>query len=295
MYQTILKLYQTLFALTEFLYFKRAQKWAIQTFFTPKRFKRPQREEQFHHKIKKSDFSLKLKLTTLYNIEKFPSFPICKDKGSVKLYELGAGEPVLILHGWSGRASQMFFIAEEIVKAGYKAVLIDAPAHGDSSGIKSSLPEIVEVVKEVARAYPPFKAVIGHSLGGIAGAKAISEGVNAENLITISSPTEFEFILKRFCELMNCSDRIKRGIHSFVKSFIKRDLESYALKNVGHSLKLPGLIFHDRDDKEAHFEQALLFDASWERGQLIPTEGLGHVRILRNKKVVTTIVDFLKI
>jgi alpha-beta hydrolase superfamily lysophospholipase len=41
---------------------------------------------------------------------------------------------ILLVHGWSGRGTQLFKIADELLKQGYSTISFDAPAHGKSPG-----------------------------------------------------------------------------------------------------------------------------------------------------------------
>ena len=52
----------------------------------------------------------------------------------IATYWWGEGPVVLCLHGWEGRGSQMGAFAAPLVNAGYTAVAMDLPAHGNSSG-----------------------------------------------------------------------------------------------------------------------------------------------------------------
>src|SRR6266446_3807256 len=44
----------------------------------------------------------------------------------------GRGAPVLLVHGWGGRAGQMAAFAPPLLDAGLSAVAFDGPAHGHS-------------------------------------------------------------------------------------------------------------------------------------------------------------------
>src|SRR3972149_4707596 len=46
----------------------------------------------------------------------------------------GAGPVVLMVHGWNGRGAQLGAFAPELVRAGYRVVTFDTPAHGRSPG-----------------------------------------------------------------------------------------------------------------------------------------------------------------
>ena len=83
----------------------------------------------------------------------------------------GARGPVVYFaHGWGGRGSQLTAYVEPLVAAGYRVVLFDAPAHGDS-GPGPAGPrrthgvEFGKALDAVSARFGPAHAVIAHSLG----------------------------------------------------------------------------------------------------------------------------------
>jgi pimeloyl-ACP methyl ester carboxylesterase len=60
------------------------------------------------------------------------------------------------------------------------------------------------------------------------------------------------------------------------------------------ALDIPGLIIHDRDDRDIPATHAQRLQDAWQNAQLIYTEGLGHNRILRDPAVIAAAVDFLR-
>ena len=50
----------------------------------------------------------------------------------------GAGPTVLLAHGWNSRGSHWISFIEALNAAGFRAVAVDAPAHGDSPGTQTN-------------------------------------------------------------------------------------------------------------------------------------------------------------
>ncbi len=301
MISLIHSLFRTIFKILEIVLPTIAKKWAVNLFFSPMRFKRPFREEAFIKKTKISKVPLQINQSELYNLEWAEGKVLNKqfnreqDKGYYTLYELGEGPVVLLLHGWSGRGSQMGTIASAFAEKGYKAITFDAFAHGSSPGKQTTVLEFVKIIKNIYEQFGPFEAIIGHSLGGIAAGKAITEGVESKKLVTIGSPTTMNFLLETFSKIINASQATQNYIQTFVEHYAKSNASDFSLTNMGQKLNLPGLIFHDKDDSEADYEQALFFDEMWPQGKLISTKGLGHSRILRDDKVIDKIIGFVSI
>lgn len=296
----LIKLFQTWFKILETIIPGYARRWAVQLFFSPHNFNIPGREQSYLKQASNSKIDFNLQPEKLYNMAvaenlfKNKTFNSAEHKKNYTLYELGEGPLVLLVHGWSGRASQMGKIATALAGQGYKTISFNAFAHNGSLAKQTTVIEFAEIIKDIYRNHGPFKALIGHSLGGIALGNAILKGVKTEKLITIGSPTTFQYILDAFGEIVNANTKTLDYIKGFVVDYAKAQIEDFSLQEIGKNLSIPGLIIHDRDDREAVYSQALLFAETWSRAQLVSTKGLGHSRILRDKTVIQMIVDYIK-
>ena len=64
----------------------------------------------------------------------------------IKLYRWkGKGPKILLVHGWSGRATSMYFIIQKLIENNYDVYSFDAPAHGNSPTSTSNIPEFLAV------------------------------------------------------------------------------------------------------------------------------------------------------
>ena len=70
--------------------------------------------------------------------------------GSLSVRSWGDGEPVLLIHGWAANQQDMFNFVPEVVRNGFRAVTMDLPAHGESSGELAGLEELGEGVAAVS-------------------------------------------------------------------------------------------------------------------------------------------------
>lgn len=96
-------------------------------------------------------------------------------------YEYGKSDrKVLLVHGWSGRGTQLFKIADELLDNGYSVVSFDAPAHGKSKGNTTIMSEFIASILEIEKQYGPFEFAIGHSLGGMSVLNAIKDGLKVK-------------------------------------------------------------------------------------------------------------------
>jgi len=157
------------------------------TLFAAKLFTSP-----IKHKIPKRELEMDSK--SLQNLIEIPAI-----NKKVMLYQYGYSQKkILLAHGWSGRGTQLFKIADELLKVGYSTVSFDAPAHGKSPGKTTIMSEFVETILEIERQFGPFEAAVGHSLGGMSLLNAVKKGLVINHLAIIGSGDIVTDILDNF-------------------------------------------------------------------------------------------------
>ena len=159
----------------------------LATLFAAKLFTSP-----IKHKIPKREWEMDSKSTqTLIEIPKINK--------KVMLYQYGeSSKKILLVHGWSGRGTQLFKIADELLKAGYSTISFDAPAHGKSPGKTTIMADFVEAILEIEKQFGPFEAAVGHSLGGMSLLNSVKKGLEINNLAIIGSGDIVQDILDDF-------------------------------------------------------------------------------------------------
>ena len=253
-----------------------ATQLALYLFFRPQRFKRPVREQEMHeHALQTSCYVPEV------------------DKKIQVFRFTGKGAKVLLLHGWSGRGTQLFAFADELRKSNAEVVTFDMPAHGQSLGNKTNIVELVACIKEVYAKYGPFDHAIAHSIGSMALLRALRDGIPMKSAAIISSGDKIRNVFYRFSEQLQFSDKVTEQMIQTVEKKFGMNLESYSSSMSLEHLKMPLLIVHDKDDKETPFIYSKDLHEIANNSELILTSGLGHHRILRDSKTVQKIVQFI--
>jgi poly(3-hydroxyalkanoate) synthetase len=253
-----------------------ATKLALYLFFRPQRFKRPVREQQMHENALKS------------------SCYIPKIDKEIQVFRLaGKGPKVLLVHGWSGRGTQLFVFADELRKLNAEVVTFDMPAHGQSMGNKTNIVELVACIKEVHVKYGPFEHAIAHSMGSMGLLKALRDGVPMKSAAIIGSGDKVRDVFYRFSEQLKFSDNVTEQMIKNVEKQFGMKLENYSSSINIKYLKMPLLIVHDKDDKETPFAYSKDLDKIATNSEILLTSGLGHYRILRDYKTVKYIIQFI--
>jgi pimeloyl-ACP methyl ester carboxylesterase len=205
----------------------------------------------------------------------------------------GAGPTVLLVHGWEGRGAQLGAFVDPLVAAGYRAVALDGPAHGDSPGRTTSGPEFARALITTRDVIGPLAAVVGHSFGGFTSLLAVARGLTADRIVTIGSPASVPEVLRDFLHLVRLPERALPSMIRSLEVRVKAPMESFEVEAFAPHVTMPVLVVHDTDDLEVPYADGPRL-AELLGGRLLTTNGLGHRRILYTPDVVTSIVEFIE-
>jgi len=218
-----------------------------------------------------------------------------QDDARIATYTWGsAGAWVLLIHGWNGRATQLAPFVKPLLRAGFRVLAFDAPAHGKSTGRKTTIYEIADVIAELNKHYGPFHAVITHSLGGSSLALAMKQGVSAERVVCLCPPATVAGLVDKFAHTLHISDKtigvMKRLIEERFGENIWSDV---AMVNNVAEQTTPAMILHDEEDADVPWQEGYAVSQAWPGSRFVKTRRLGHHRILRDKTTIQTVTDFI--
>jgi esterase/lipase len=204
-----------------------------------------------------------------------------------------SGRKILLVHGWESRATQLSGFVEYLVSAGFQVFAMDGPAHGHSVGAKANPYEFSKAVEYIYEKQGPFEGIIGHSMGGAAIAASLSEDVNPNRLVLISSPSSILNALKRFSKFIGLTSESSGIFINLVENEVGVPTSKLDTANNMRVQQVRGLIIHDKCDVEVPYKDALLINSSWEDSSLITTSGLGHRAIVRTPDIWKKVTDFM--
>lgn len=221
-------------------------------------------------------------------------------KHRLKLFHFGSNEQrptVLLVHGWTGRASDFSFFIEPLLKAGYRVIAFDSPAHGESLGEQTNALEVAQIIQDLMELEGPFEAIIGHSFGGFASAIATSLSTKFQGvkLVTIGSPNSLENVIENYAGLLKLSDKVR----GYFKQYVEESFDGMSLKdiNTAHFIEqgqANALVIHDLKDKMVSYDEKLSMVDQLSSVSHLQTTGLGHSRILFNEDVIHRVLEFLE-
>lgn len=206
----------------------------------------------------------------------------------------GAGPAVLMVHGWNGRGAQLGAFAPELVRAGFRVVAFDTPAHGRSPGRATTLPEISEAIQAVARACGPVHAIIGHSFGVACAIYTVLQGFKVNRIVAISSPDSIRGLTRKFFTALDIEPRVQKIFNRIFETHFGADLwQRFSPEFLARQLTAPGLVIHDQDDRDVPWLEGAAVAKAWPGAQFVRTTGLGHRRILRDPEVIARVSAFI--
>jgi len=258
-----------------FISTKLVVRFAAQLFTTPIKYKIPKRELEMDSKSKQQ-------IIQIPNINK-----------EIVVYHFGESpKKILLVHGWSGRGTQLVKFAEEFVKVGYSTISFDAPAHGKSSGKTTLMPEFIASILEIDNQFGPFEAAIGHSLGGMSLLNAIKKGLKLNRLVIIGSGDVVQDIINDFVQKLELDPKLNDLLRIHFENKHQVAMDSFSSYHAAQKIDIPVLVVHDEDDDEVPVRCAHHIHQNLKNGALMITQHLGHRKILGDAKVIQKTINF---
>jgi len=227
--------------------------------------------------------------------------PWAFEQASVTLYQPPPGPHgpvVLLLHGWGGHAAQMLPLAQALAAQGFRPMLVDLPAHGNSLGSTSNLPQFARAIEylnaRLQQQGHDVRAVVAHSLAANALAFAAARGLPAKRLVLLAPPASPHEYTRLFAQVFGLSEHTRVRMQQRVEAregILMRQFEPDA---VGPRVSAATLIVHDREDRINRFADAEAYRDAIAGARLLETSGLGHTRLLRDGQVLAAVVAHLR-
>ncbi|MFF2276935.1 alpha/beta fold hydrolase [Agromyces sp. NPDC058126] len=213
-------------------------------------------------------------------------------------YEWGTGdETVLLAHGWQSRASVFAPLIRELRSEGFRIVAFDGPANGDSPGRGTYLIDHLDAMEQLQRRHGRFHAVVGHSFGALAALMAAHDGLDAHRVVGIAGAADPRTFIEGFGEML----RLDRPTRDALAARFSAKLfpgggdpfDRYSAARHPLRPETALLLVHDRGDRRVPYAESERLLAVNPGARLVPTEGLGHNRVLRADVTLDAVVDFL--
>ena len=253
-----------------------ASMFGIRLFVTPVNFPLPKREQY----MLKSAQKKRLLINDINKEIEILSYGYSKKK-------------VLLVHGWSGRSTQLFAFADKLLENGYMVISFDGPAHGKSTGRTTMMPEFLKTIEKINTTFGPFEAAIGHSFGATSLYNAAATFLDIKTFIAIGSGDRISEIISNFAKNLYLKEKSAKKIQSGLEKKWVIHLDDFSSSTVAKKIKIPVLVVHDKTDGDVPVSCAYKIRQNLVKGSLFITNGLGHTKILRNNEVINKSIKFI--
>ncbi|MGR3636922.1 MAG: alpha/beta hydrolase [Shimia sp.] len=200
---------------------------------------------------------------------------------------------ICLVHGHSGTADQMAGFVGPLTDAGFHVLSLDMPGHGAAEDSRAAIPEFLRALQQVEAEFGPFAGTIAHSLGTVAVVAAAYRGSPLGRLALIAPPNYAGVFLTQLGRALWATDRVLGRAQAIIEARHGETFEDLHVAAIAPFMTAPALIFQDREDTRVALDSAERIAEAWPDAELCVTEGLGHVRILRDNAVISSIVGFV--
>jgi pimeloyl-ACP methyl ester carboxylesterase len=205
-----------------------------------------------------------------------------------------AGDAVLLLHGWGGRAESMHALVEPLVAAGFRAITLDFPAHGRSAGgPRTNLIDCAGAALQVSRAFAPLAGIITHSFGGPVAALAWRHGLRAERVAMLAPPLSIRDVSLPVGDWLGLPRHVTEGMLDRFARRLQVTWDELRTDRLVEDIATPLLVVHDEDDRVVPWSHGAAVARAAGRGALRTTAGLGHRDVLVDPLVVNAVLRAL--
>jgi pimeloyl-ACP methyl ester carboxylesterase len=215
------------------------------------------------------------------------------DGAPMTTWTWGHGPSVLLVHGWGGRGAQLAGFVDPLVNRGFAVVAFDAPGHGVSPDSQSSIVAFVDAIRAIDQALGPVQGVIAHSLGAVAAARALYEGLSAEAAVFMAPPADLVLHSHTLLEALGFGRTAREAMQARIERRLGVAWTALDLRTYARTMRTPLLVVHDRDDNEVPWQDGAIVARDWRGAEFSTTGGLGHRRILRDAGVIRDVTDFV--
>lgn len=206
----------------------------------------------------------------------------------------GAGPSVLLVHGWAGIGGQLAAFGQALLARGHRVVAFDAPGHGQSQGRLSSIVHFARAIDAVAQELGLPQAIIAHSLGAAATARALSAGLAVERAVFIGPTGGPRDWARRFALQLGIPSPVMARMRERSETWLGASWDDFDIPVLAERQTAELLVIHDRSDAEVPWSDGAAIAAAWPHARLVTTAGLGHRRILRDTRVVEQALAFVR-
>lgn len=212
----------------------------------------------------------------------------------LKGYSWGDSEKrVYLVHGWESNVSKLKHFVSPLVKLGFQVIAFDLPAHGESKHKNTHFKDCVNALEHVVKTYGKPHSIIAHSGGAAMTVNMLSQNpqLNPEKLSLISPMLSAQTHVDVFSSVAGLPESLKTKLGNTLEQSLSMNLEDTSITKLIKTIKADGLVCHDRDDSYIPYSYGEAIASAWQGAKLYSSHQLGHRRILRNKAIISKVIE----
>lgn len=203
------------------------------------------------------------------------------------------GPLVYLAHGWGSSGLDFNSMIRPLLESGFSVFTFDGVAHGQSEGRSTSFIEYVDLNCYLLQLIRKPDVMVGHSMGGAALVNASFELSLHTPLVLIAPMFSIAKVLEGVQKRTKLPRMVLKSLIRSLENRFERAVHNLELIDKVPSLTSPGLIIHDVEDDITYLKNSKILHENWPNSQLVETTGLGHNRIIKDKKVMKQIIEFI--
>ena len=215
-------------------------------------------------------------------------------KETVQLYKWGIGKKIVVLlHGWQSHSFRWKPYVESFPPDQFSVYGLDAPGHGLSTGSFLTVPVYSAAVEQLIQQLGEVDTIVAHSLGAFTALYSLSRVplLPVRKLVLLAPPGEATEFIAFYQNTLKLSAKTISAVRNHFETVIGSNVESFSAPAFASTLRQPGLLIHDEDDRETSFQNSVLIHRAWQRSELQMTRGLGHN--LKSPAIVARVLAYV--
>jgi pimeloyl-ACP methyl ester carboxylesterase len=213
--------------------------------------------------------------------------------GWLTMTEWGSGPAILFIHGWGGRGASFDAFIEPLVAGGYRAVTLDLPAHGTSTGHRTNVIECAGAALQVGHAAGGLAGIVTHSFGGPVAALAWRHGLRADRLVMLAPPRSIWAVSLPVGDWLGLPRTVSEGMLDRFARRMGVTWDELRADRLAAAIQAPLRVVHDEDDRVVPWSHGAAVASAAPLGTLRTTSGLGHRDLLVDPSVIDDAVGFV--
>ena len=213
-------------------------------------------------------------------------------------YEWGnpAGDIAFCMHGWEGQSGNFGGIVSQLTDKGYRVIAYDGPAHGRSSGRRTSMFAYAHFITDMFAHYQP-SVIVSHSFGTVAGMYALMNYPEIEvcQWFAITTPFDFKDRINDIREILGVGHRTMNRLFNLIENRTGREVAELNMRAMGSHLNNVEevIIVHSLSDKIIPIQDARRTAEVLPTARLIELDNVGHYAILWSPQLKEILQDLL--